>query len=575
MSSDFCDFVHAVILRGAPACDRYHAARVYPFLLVRKYLTSRVIPLIAVAAVALCVALVITVVSVMTGFLEMVRTSGRTLVGDVIVSRSIQGLPGYEQIIERILATPEAEAAAPIVETFGLLKMPYPFGEEKSIQTVQVWAIDPERFAKVTGFDRAIWWRPPESDAKRREMAADDPRLRLPQDLAERTKRMVGANGRPGAIMGIHVSIGNRRERDGSYRFIDPWWMPTQEVTLTLAPVSSRGRVGETRDLVLPVVNEFSSGVHQVDKNRIMIPLAEGQRLLRLNEQPLVDRDAPPLADGSYPVIGTSPARVTHIFVRAKPGVTPDALKLAVEREYDRLAFERMDLPESMGRLLPSSMISINTWEEQMADLIGPVKREREMMRILFSIIYLVCAGLVLSIFWAIVAEKTRDIGILRAVGAGRGGILAIFLQYGVVIGAVGSALGVGLAYLIVTNINSIHTALGDPAPMWSWIVAAALAAGALHACIWSAVSRDSILWALVWAVVALALGGIATALAMHKGWLMWDPRVYYFTRIPNSVDWITAGITSIGAVVFSVLGASVPAAKAADIDPVRALRYE
>ncbi len=560
---------------GPPARHRYHAARVYPLLLVRHYLTSRVIPLIAVAAVALCVALVIIVVSVMSGFLDMVRTSGRTLVGDVIVSHGVHGIPDYEVLIQRILETGKAEAAAPIVETFGLLRMPYPPGEEKSIQTVQVWAIDPDRFSQVTGFDRTIWWKPPATAAERDAMQPDDPRLRLPAGLPERTREMVGANGRPGAILGIHLSIGNHRERDGTYRFTDPWWMPAYEVTLTLAPVSSRGRIGETRDLVMPVVNEFSSGVYQVDKNRIMIPLAEGQRLLRLNEQPIHDRDAEPGPDGSLPVIGTSPARATHLFIRAKPGVSADELKSAVAREYTRLEQERSMLPEAQGRMPQRRYVGINTWEEQLADLIGPVRREREMMRILFSIIYLVCAGLVLSIFWAIVAEKTRDIGILRAVGGGRSGILTIYLLYGTVIGMVGSALGVGLAYLVVTNINAIHTALGDPAPPWSWMAAILLAASALFGAIWSFLVRDSIMWALVWFVVAAALGGIAWGLHHHEGWIMWDPRVYYFSRIPSSMDWFTAGVTVVGAVVFSVLGASVPAAKAADIDPVRALRYE
>ena len=58
----------------------------YHALLTNRYLTSRVIPLIAVAAVAMCVALVIIVVSVMTGFLDMVKSSGRPLMGDVVVS---------------------------------------------------------------------------------------------------------------------------------------------------------------------------------------------------------------------------------------------------------------------------------------------------------------------------------------------------------------------------------------------------------------------------------------------------------------------------------------------------------
>ncbi|MBX3355349.1 MAG: ABC transporter permease [Phycisphaeraceae bacterium] len=546
----------------------------YPLLLVRRYLTSRVIPFIAVAAVALCVALVITVVSVMSGFLEMVRTSGRSLWGDVIISRPLQGIPDYESLIAAILEQPEAAAAAPIVETYGVLRMPYPAHEEKSVNPVQVWAIDPESFGQVTGFDRTIYWKPPATAAEVDAMLPDDPRRILPPDILDRTRRMEGVNGRPGAILGIHVSIGNTRESDGSYRFIGGWWMPNHEVTLTVAPISGRGRVGEMRDLVMPVVNEFASGVFQVDKQRVMIPLVEGQRLLRMNEQPIYDRTAPPAEDGSLPLIGTAPARATHIFVRGESGTDSKRLRDAVERAYISVWESQRDRPPLERHLPARSEITINTWEQQLADIIGPVEKEREMMRILFSIIYLVCAGLVLSIFWAIVAEKTRDIGILRAVGAGRSGILAIFLQYGVAIGVVGSAAGVGLAYLFVTNINRVHAAIGEPAPWWLVVLVALAAATCVAAAIWS-LSRDTILWVLLWTVGALALTALALALHYHKGWVMWDPRVYYFSRIPSQVDWVTAGITVVGAVVFSVLGASVPAARAADIDPVRALRYE
>ena len=74
----------------------------YQTLLTSRYLTSRVIPLIAVAAVALCVALVIVVVSVMTGFLDMVQSSGKTLMGDVIISNGISGIPHYEKLVNRL-----------------------------------------------------------------------------------------------------------------------------------------------------------------------------------------------------------------------------------------------------------------------------------------------------------------------------------------------------------------------------------------------------------------------------------------------------------------------------------------
>ena len=58
--------------------------------------------------------------------------------------------------------------------------------------------------------------------------------------------------------------------------------------------------------------------------------------------------------------------------------------------------------------------LTIHTWEEQQRSFTGPVEKERELMRTLFSIVYLVVAALILSIFWSIVFEKTRDIGILQ-----------------------------------------------------------------------------------------------------------------------------------------------------------------
>ena len=218
--------------------------------------------------------------------------------------------------------------------------------------------------------------------------------------------------------------------------------------------------------------------------------------------------------------------------------------------------------------------VTVKTWREQLRDLIGPVEKERELMRILFSIVYLVCAGLVLSIFWAIVHEKTRDIGILRSVGASRPGILSIFLTYGLIIGAAGAVLGCILAWLIVENINAIHEGLGNPAPQWIVYSAFALTAIAIIGTI-ALAFRDSILKTLLAAIASLVLIGISIALASHEGFLMWDPSVYYFNGIPNHVDWFSAILTMAGAIVFSVLGAAIPAARAADTDPVQALRYE
>ena len=63
----------------------------------------------------------------------------------------------------------------------------------------------------------------------------------------------------------------------------------------------------------------------------------------------------------------------------------------------------------------------------------------------------------ILAIFSMIVVEKTRDIGILKALGASNGGVMKIFLGYGLLLGVVGAGLGTALGLAITYNINEIE----------------------------------------------------------------------------------------------------------------------
>jgi len=58
-------------------------------------------------------------------------------------------------------------------------------------------------------------------------------------------------------------------------------------------------------------------------------------------------------------------------------------------------------------------------------------------------------------------------------------------------------------------------------------------------------------------------------------GLVIWDPAIYYFFVIPNKVDPSKAAMVFSGAMISSVLGALVPALRAAYMDPVKALRFE
>ncbi|MBT4530700.1 MAG: ABC transporter permease [Phycisphaerae bacterium] len=600
----------------------------YQLLLTTKYLTSRVIPLIAVAAVGLCVALVIVVVSVMSGFLNMVQSSGRTLMGDVVITYGISGLPHYGGLITHLEDNENIFAATPIVDGWGLLRMPYPDSKAKQSETVQVWGIEPISFAKVTSFDKSLQWKTPtenqmewllfdaiteNQDTLRRAMGDDeweelvvivndasgalnyesvmlwervqkilddeqwslvlsfDERLSNPDAIFQQGLSL-SQNGSEGIVSGLHVSEGNERQKDGSYRVVrnDYWWLPRYDATLTMLPVDAGGGVIEPESIIMPFVNEFQSGVFMIDESRVFVPINIAQQLLHLDQAEIVDENDP------TEILGIDPAKATSILVRGIPGTSADDLQIIVEQLYDEfvssLPLHTLVLPPSRS----NPGLTIHTWEEQQRSFTGPVEKERELMRTLFSIVYLVVAALILSIFWSIVFEKTRDIGILRSMGASRGSIVWIFLQYSLVIGIIGSSLGLLVGWLITKNINSIHDAMGNP-PLGIAVGSFALAFVVAVYTVSKAKSGQMLPIVLggLGLVVFCGIGALVLFIKSVGGLIIWDASVYYFSIIPNEVDWPSSLVTVCGAILFCLIGAVIPAAKAADTDPVKALRHE
>src|SRR5581483_8360307 len=111
----------------------------------------------------------------------------------------------------------------------------------------------------------------------------------------------------------------------------------------------------------------------------------------------------------------------------------------------------------------------VATWEQVQGKFIDAVEHEVVLTTALFGIISMVAVLLIFCIFYMIVVEKTKDIGIIKSVGATGAGILQLFLGYGLAIGVVGSALGLLLAYLVVHNINELHAWLGRELHVVIW----------------------------------------------------------------------------------------------------------
>jgi len=520
---------------------------VYQWLLIRRYLTSKIMPLLASLAVVLCTAMVLIVWSVMGGFLAKLVDSGRTLVGDVLISWPNSGFAYYDDLIDRLEKDELIAAAAPMIESYGLIGLPNGMSENVLIK-----GIDGPRYARVTEYKDSLWWKPI-GKPLRKDIARADPRLKGEQwpvmfDNGQRLTRRDPSTGqrRPAVVLGIELSGQNYRTPEGYFLPYQPMQRTpsgkviSQEtfapdngfVNLSVAPRDSTGIAVDMQTRRFPVANEFYSGLFEIDHKTVLVELGALQKMLRMEAgKRLKDVKGRPFKVVKDSVTGIEtavtsteeidePARVTTVLVRGKAesGAGEDAQRLAERCRsiYDGFA------KAHPGEVPDQFTISIRTWEDQNRTLITAVKKETGLVLFIFSFISMTAVFLVLAIFWSMVSEKTKDVGVLRSLGASRIGVAGLWLGYGLAIGIVGAALGGALAYTIVLNINPIHEWLGT-----------------------------------------------------HLGFYIWDPRVYYFTEIPSKVEPDKAKWVLAGGMLSSVVGALIPALRAAWLDPVKALRFE
>ncbi len=147
---------------------------------------------------------------------------------------------------------------------------------------------------------------------------------------------------------------------------------------------------------------------------------------------------------------------------------------------------------------------------------------ERSAMRLVMTIVIAIAALNIISGLVMLVKNKSRDIAILRTMGATQASVLRIFLIVGASIGMLGTLAGIILGILFVINVGPI---------------------------------QDFITWI--------------------TGAQVWDPSVYYLYRIPADLDWGEVAFVSIFGLAVSLLVTLPPAWRAARLDPVEALRYE
>ncbi|OGX42988.1 MAG: hypothetical protein A3G37_04270 [Omnitrophica WOR_2 bacterium RIFCSPLOWO2_12_FULL_46_30] len=234
-----------------------------------------------------------------------------------------------------------------------------------------------------------------------------------------------------------------------------------------LVLVNSKGR-----RFSLPVKRLFVSGMYDFDANVVFIDLLKAQEIFELDKA------------------------ASGISIKIDKLFLADAVKNKIQ-----------------GAL--GVNFYVRTWIERNRNFFAALQLEKITMFIILALIVLVAAFNIVSTLVVMVTEKTKDIGILKAIGMSPQSIRMIFTLEGLLIGFSGIILGSGI--------------------------------------------------------------GVSLCVLLKKyQFIKLPPDIYYLDRLPVSlVLWPDAGMVIIAAFFISLLSTVYPAKKAADLNPVEALRYE
>ncbi len=170
----------------------------------------------------------------------------------------------------------------------------------------------------------------------------------------------------------------------------------------------------------------------------------------------------------------------------------------------------------------PDKRILYNTWEDMNRQFLDVLQVEKSMMFFLLIFIVLVAAFSITNTLITTVIQKTKEIGLLKAMGASSGAVMRIFVLQGAFVGILGVGFGVFLGWLVVFyRMNILYT------------------------------------------------------MRAVTGMEIFPKQMYLFNELPAHIIWSDVLLISIISILLCTCGAIIPALRAAHLDPAKALRYE
>ena len=209
------------------------------------------------------------------------------------------------------------------------------------------------------------------------------------------------------------------------------------------------------------------------------------------------------------------PLPAAQVFFQKPEAITGIEIRVAQPDNVDAL------LPP-LRQVLAGRNVWLRDWRHANDTIISVLQVQKDTMFIVLGMIVLVAAFNVISSLIMMVKDKTRDIAVLRTIGADSGAVLRIFLMCGAFVGITGTIIGTIIGVVFCRNIVAVQHAVED-----------------------------------------------------ITGGRVFDSSVFMLTALPDTVDWgDVARVVALG-LVLSLLATLYPSWRAARTDPVVALRHE
>jgi lipoprotein-releasing system permease protein len=381
---------------------------VYKLTLIIRYLLKRRITHFAVLAVALCVFIVVVVMTIMTGLVEDFKQKNHQFVGDCVVGTdSLVGFPYYEEFMEILRGTDFVEAVSPVVKSYGLLSV----RGDSLRRGVEILGLDPVLHSQTTRFARTLHYRAGQPDQA--FVPIYDPNAL-------------------GCVLGIDLAL--LRNTQGQYVYdAQP---PEVAITLTCFPLTARGApakvgAGLVESQHFYYSDHAHSGIAHVDGAQVYIPLDQAQKLCMAGNL----------------------KRVNAIQIKFRSGVNLNHGRTQVAQLWQQFKGARTDAQDSF--LLDG--VLVQDWKEHRRAFIAPMEKEQVLLSLMFILVGVTTVFIVFVVFYMIVSHKRKDVGVLKSLGTSNVSILALFSGFAFVIGCLGSGVGVVVAWLFLSKINWIE----------------------------------------------------------------------------------------------------------------------